>query len=46
MIFQLYHTVQKTRSREAQEEFWKFEAKYGYGHKFIYKDPSLPDIIK
>ena len=42
----LYNLLNNTRSAEALGvEFWRFEAKFGYGHKFIYKDPSLPQIV-
>ncbi|KAK3922473.1 Lysophosphatidylserine lipase ABHD12, partial [Frankliniella fusca] len=42
----LFHTIQKKRNKTALgETFWKFEGKLGYGHKFIYKDPSVPGMI-
>lgn len=43
----LYRTMQQRRSNDSLGvEFWRFAAKYGYGHKFIYKDQSLPDIVR
>ncbi|XP_026282641.1 lysophosphatidylserine lipase ABHD12 isoform X2 [Frankliniella occidentalis] len=43
----LFFTMQKKRSKEALGEvFLKFDGKLGYGHKFIYKDLALPNLIK
>ncbi|XP_034231132.1 lysophosphatidylserine lipase ABHD12 isoform X2 [Thrips palmi] len=43
----LYHFMLENRSVQSLgEQFWRFESKFGYGHKYIYKDHSVPYIIK
>lgn len=43
----LYHTLQSRRSKDSLGvNFVRYAAEHGYGHKYIYKDPSLPDTIR
>ncbi|XP_023324769.1 monoacylglycerol lipase ABHD12 [Eurytemora carolleeae] len=43
----LHEAALLTRNKEWPEaEFVEFEAEFGYGHKYICRDPGLPEIIR